>query len=114
MKIADLYPDIIPDILVTAYALVGMRSRVLTAVDQFVIILAENNLKLNPAESLLYSPKQDVSRSQEGNNMVSSGGLELPCTSQGIKVLGSPIGEETFAQEVLENLDQRLKMIFAF
>ena len=109
MKIADLYPDI----LVTAYAdnvaLVGMRSRLLSAVDQFVGMLAEKNLKLNPAESLLYSPRQNVSQSQEGYNMTSFGGLELPCTSRGIKVLGSPIGEEAFAQELLEKIGSKIE-----
>ena len=97
----------------TAYAdnvaLVGMRSRLLSAVDQFVGMLAEKNLKLNPAESLLYSPRQNVSQSQEGYNMTSFGGLELPCTSRGIKVLGSPIGEEAFAQELLEKIGSKIE-----
>ena len=109
MKIADLYPDI----LVTAYAdnvaLVGKRSRVLLAVDQFVTFLAEKNLKLNPAESLIYSPKRTVSQSQEIDTVVSAGGLELPCTSRGIKILGSPIGEETFAQELLEKIGSKVE-----
>jgi hypothetical protein len=58
MKIAGLYPDT----LITAYAaLVGTRSQVLSAVDQFVTILAEKNLKLKQTESLLYSPNQNGS-----------------------------------------------------
>ncbi len=64
---------------VTAYAdnvaLVGMQSRLLSAVDQFVGMIAEKNLKLNPAESLLYSPRQNVLQSQEGYNMTSFGGF---------------------------------------
>jgi hypothetical protein len=109
MMIADLNPEI----LVTAYAdnvaLVGKRSLVLSAADQFVAISAEKNLKLNPAESLLYSPNQIASRSQDENTMVSPGGMELPYTSQGIKILGSPMGEESFSQESLTKIASKIE-----
>jgi hypothetical protein len=64
---------------------------------------------LNPAESFLYSPKQNILQIQERNSMVSSGGLELPCTSRGSKVLGSPIGEETFVQELLKKIGSKIE-----
>ena len=105
MHLADQYPEILVSAYADNVALIGRRSQILAAADTFVASAAENNLQLNPSESLCYIP--GTSNSQD--TVMSPGGLNFPCTSRGLKILGSPIGEDMFAQELLTKIALKIE-----
>ncbi len=71
------------------------------AADLFNTLLAAANLALNPIASdsniLLTNlpPTLPIPTTMTTNN-----GLEFPCTAEGIKLLGSPLGQPTFCKDL--------------
>ena len=76
----------------------GQQYHVLAAADLFDTLLAAANLALNSIDSniLLSNLPPTVS---VPTTMSTNSGLEFPCTTEGLKLLGSPLGKAVFCQE---------------
>ena len=72
-----------------------------------------NPSPLKPAESLILIPNPLNPTPSQHNcaTLQTLMGLILPCTSEGIKILGAPIGNQHFEEEQFKFSRQRLRMI---
>ena len=89
-----------PAALILAFAdnsfFIAPRSKLLGAADLYNKRMKELGLSLNPAESIIYCIREDPKNCPQ--TMTTPEGLEIPCTAEGIKVLGAPIGTTSFVQ----------------
>ena len=119
-------------VAVAAYAdnvvFTGCLSEVLRAQDRYITLIAEVGLQLNPAESQLHVPEwRSMSASALSsifketpfhflNGEVSvkmlNGDL-IPWRQEGMKVLGCPLGSETYCKLVLEAIADKIEQDLA-
>jgi hypothetical protein len=95
-QIADTFPDILICFFADNTVFLGQNSHVLAAADLFDKLLAAANLALNSFDSNILSnlpPTLPVPTTMSTNS-----GLEFPCTTKGLKLLGSPLGKAIFAK----------------
>ena len=97
-KIADTYSSILILAFADNVCLMGPSSQVLPGVDAFATTMDTIHLRLNPAESLIFIPNPTPSQ-RNCATLQTPMGLILPCTSEGIKILGAPIGNQHFEEE---------------
>jgi hypothetical protein len=67
----------------------------------FNTLLAAANLALNPIESNILVTNLP-STLPVPTTMTTQNGLEFPCTTEGLKLLGTPLGTAMFCQEQLD------------
>lgn len=103
--------DAFPLLLILAFAdnaiFIGPRSQILMAADLYKRKIQEKGLKLNPAESRIYSIQSEPNNCP--SNMITPQGLEIPCTAEGMVVLGAPIGTAQFVQTVGRKIIQKIE-----
>jgi hypothetical protein len=97
--IADTFPDILICVFADNTVFLGPNSQVLMAADLLNTLLAEANLALNASESNILLNNLP-STLLIPTTMTTNNGLEFPCTTEGIKLLGSPLGKASFCQEL--------------
>ena len=125
-----------PDVLLTAYAdnviIVGPLSKATNAVDMYQDRMAAMGLKLNSAESEAYIPAWShtpLDRIQHNNiklqepheqttQVVTAAGLVIPWCTQGIKVVGCPLGTRQFCESTMlktaEKIEQDINLLLRF
>ena len=89
-QIADTFPDILICVFADNTVFLGPQDQALAAADLFNTLLAAANLALNPIDSNILlanlPPTLPVPTTMTTHN-----GLEFPCTTEGLKILGSPL-----------------------
>ena len=97
-QIADTFPDILVCVFADNTVFLGPQSHVLAAADLFNTLLAAANLALNSIDSNILLSNLPPTLSVP-TTMSTNSGLEFPCTTEGLKLLGSPLGKAVFCQE---------------
>ena len=98
-QVADAFPAILICVFADNTVFLGPTSQTLAAADLFNNLLTEQNLQLNATESNILHTNT-ASSFPIPTTMTTEGGLEFPCTIEGIKLLGSPIGNPEFCLEI--------------
>jgi hypothetical protein len=98
-QVADTFPAILICVFADNTVFLGPTSQTLAAADLFNNLLAAQNLQLNATESNILHTNTG-STFPIPNIMTTEGGLEFPCTTEGIKLLGSPIGSPAYCSEI--------------
>ncbi len=97
-QIADTFPDILICVFADNTVFLGPQTQVLAAADMLNTLLAAANLALNPIDSnILLTNLPPTLRVP--TTMTTQNGLEFPCTTEGLKILGSSLGTALFCQE---------------
>jgi hypothetical protein len=78
------------------------------AADLLNTLLAEANLALNASESNILLNNLPSTLSIP-TTMTTNNGLEFPCTTEGIKLLGSPLGKASFCQELFNSIVTKIE-----
>ncbi len=99
-QVADTFPDILICVFADRDNTIFLvpQAQVLVAADLFNTLLAAANLALNPIDSNILltnlSPSLPVP-----TTMTTQTGLEFPCTTEGLRILVSPLGTPVLCQE---------------
>jgi hypothetical protein len=111
--IADTFPDILICVFADNTVFLGPNSQVLMAADLLNTLLAEANLALNASESNILLNNLP-STLLIPTTMTTNNGLEFPCTTEGIKLLGSPLGKASFCQELFNLIVTKIDITTTF
>jgi hypothetical protein len=107
-QIADTFPDILICVFADNTVLLGPQAQALAAADLFNTLLAAANLALNPIESNILVTNLP-STLPVPTTMTTQNGLEFPCTTEGLKLLGTPLGTAMFCQEQFNKIVHKIE-----
>ncbi len=108
-KVADSHPQILVFDFADDVILLGPLFHTLPAIDTYNQLLAEANLKLkiNPHESINFFPSS-ATKEYVQPTLTTPQGFAIPCTTDGIKLLGSPIDTFTFASDLFSKIGSKI------
>ena len=112
--ILNLVAEQNPHLLIEAFAdnvfLVDRQSRLLSAADSLIREAAEIDLSLNPRESAIMFPLWTKDSLAEHPKEVSTPeGHVFPITTEGLKILGSPLGTRDFSERLFTDTAQKVE-----
>ena len=103
LRTAEAHPDIIVGAFADNAVIAGRWSQVGPAVDTLVQEYQAMQLTLNASESGVYIPNCSAGSDQVPQSFQTPGGLVIPVTTEGAKLMGAPKGTDEYCQRVLAN-----------